>query len=558
MSHIQNPVDGTAFTAHLGIGCRFAQESTKQSEGSQTGSISTSSGLHRVEQQNSGQVGLENSPSLQRFKDAIESSSGGSSARVRLDPANLEDFASKPVAQTPFVQALNTLLSLVGTGRFPINETQLSDFTHDCTEEEVNAISDALEAASTHYDKTYGLKDQDGNLQRNEQKEICFKDDAPPRHQIFRQALELLLKEPKASDAESVLVSQSRRTANPLPSVAVSLTDEADAVSPPVKKKPGAWERNKQANLYIETYNQAIESLIGLLKKDSNSLANLKDSIPVEIKYIDRLLIADTIDTYTSEGVDKVIEKLRGLKRENKSILASSNKKVAKWFAKPIVDWGNPEYGLKGSGFTGKTKDLFKLGAFKNISEFARQSFTKNWFSKKVQKYIQDESHALRWRTCAAIVAFIGTVGTAVFTLSIRAGIVALAAVAQFALWVVAGVAGVAISILTIGISCIPLIGQIFAIYLYDRFCAQPKHDAMRAESETRHNQLLAEISTLKKHRGVVEVADGASVHSNVGEDGASVNSTVSSASEAESILSGVADNASVHSNDDEGGAQEF
>jgi hypothetical protein len=538
MSHIQNHVDGTTFTANLGIGCRFAEEPTKQSEGSQTGSISTTSGLHSVEQKNSGQAGSENSPSLRCFKDAIDSSSGGSSARVRLDPANLEDVASKPVAQTPFVQALNTLLSLVDTERFPRNPTELRDSTDGCSEGEVKTINEALHAASTHYDETYGARDQDGNLQRNEQKEICFKADAPPRHQIFRQVLEQL-KEPEASDAESVLVPQSLRTANPLPSVAVSLTDESDAVSPPVNKKPGAWDRMTQHNKGVKEFNQNIDTLVKAIRNPGEAKTSILDMESDELleslstfgQGSARLQVYETICQFKDQGADKVAEMLRGLKKQDKSIFDSSNKKVAKWFVKPVNRFNEAEFGLNGSGIFGKTKDLLKFGAFRNVFQVAKLK-TENGISKKVQGYIQDGSHAPKWRNSAAVVAFFGIGVNAFAVVAKTIFFVAAAVLTQLVVWglspVIALIAAIAVAV----ISCIPGLN----FYAYDRTIVQPRIDAMEARSEARFNQMKAD-NEARHNELLAVIAKLKNPNADEKADDASVNSTVSSVDSSKQVL---------------------
>ncbi|MBM3196354.1 MAG: hypothetical protein FJZ62_06395 [Chlamydiae bacterium] len=323
-------------------------------------------------------------------------------------------------------------------------------------------------------------------------------------------------------------------------------------------KKPGAWERMKQHNKGVEEFNKNIDTLVKEImnpKEGETSILNMEDrdlldSLSNFGQGSARLQVSETICQYRGEGAGKVAEKLLGLKRENKWIIESSNKKVAKWFVKPIVDTevlGEPEFGLKGDGFKAKTKDLFKLGAFRNISEIAKKPITENGFSKKVEKYIQDESHALKWRTLAAFGALLGTGINAFVTTTIRACVVALAALTQVALWAVAGIAAVAFAVgvvaLTLFIFSNPITGVPAGIYLWDRFVLKPRFAAMEYKNDARQKELLAEIEKLKNPGRVVEVADDASVHRN------SVDSNVSSASETESIHSVVADNASVGTN---------
>lgn len=562
MAHIQNSVEGTMSSAHLGF--RFAQELTNQSECSQRGSISTSSGQREVDQQNPAQVGSEGTGFGSLIKNFISGNlfskkSGGSSASASQDPA-LASSAPKAVKQTPFIKALQTLVSLSDED-FPGDQEDLANFTKSCSRQDAGDILQALTAAGEDYDKNLCTKDHLGNLHR--------KAGAPTLVQHLKAALRHLLdranetgvlensRSKVASNLINPLVEEIQKNVYPINlrnffsdnglnatdedlaaisgAVNAAISDEhdlrsidqdqktelckelkaliettasseAEEVSTPVNKKPNAFERTKQANLYIGTYNQAIDSLIGLLINDSTSLANLENSIPSEIKNFDKLLIVDTIDTYTSEGVDKVIEKLRGLKREDQSIFDKSNKYVARLFAKPLVDFGKPEFvQLRGGSFLGKVKHFATEYVFHNISEFARKPIienTENTFSRRLERFIQDKSHGPWVRGFAAGLAVLGG-ALNVAAVAIKTFlIIAAAAILQFVAFTLTAAAVLAIPTGLIALCVLhPYIGVpvLFGICVLVLFANQYKLSKQVKELEAQNQHSLKLLESLEK-----------------------------------------------------------
>ncbi|MBM3196000.1 MAG: hypothetical protein FJZ62_04575, partial [Chlamydiae bacterium] len=109
-------------------------------------------------------------------------------------------------------------------------------------------------------------------------------------------------------------------------------------------KRPGPWERMKQHNKGVEEFNQNIDTLVEKIKNPEptgTSILNMSDeeicnSLSNFGQGSARLLVSETICQYRADGADKVAEKLLGLKRENRTILPSSYKKLAEWYVKPI------------------------------------------------------------------------------------------------------------------------------------------------------------------------------------------------------------------------------
>jgi hypothetical protein len=559
MSHLENSLTGTVSFANIG-GIGFPQQPINQ----QSGLISTSLGLRSVEQQKTAPVA--SLPSLFRNPYSIKSDGSSASGAQALqaeqnlprkvqsdlidalveeidtnqyptdlkaffrsknlspsdeDLANivdaldfafsnenerLQDFsaerkedlckslnalknteapalassAPKVVQKSPFISAIENLLAL-SDDVFPKNEKDLVAHLQNCTYKQATAINETLIAAENVYLDKHCDKEQGEYIQKK---------GAPSKAEFQKGKLQEL--KAKASQAE--------------------------AVSTPVNKKPSAYERTQQANLYIGTYNQAIDSLISQAEDKSQPLDKLKDSIPQNLKEHDKLLIATTIDEYKNDGNNKVTERLRGLKREDQSIFDKSNKYVAKLFATPLVDkyvlprFSNKEvhYTPLVGGFFQKSVQFATSYVYNNFVQLAKKSITPNTFSQGLQKEIQDNSRALKTRVGLAGVAgtlgVLNVIGVALKTLAIFA----LAATLQFVASTLTAAAYLAIPVGLVVLChffppAIPYVVTTVIVvvsHLLQHYYNKKQIDALRSENAAQINKLQQSIESLKNLPG--------------------------------------------------------